>query len=171
MKRLSIFIFVTLFGIAAGFNYSSHQPDNNLIKYYSALLSIDLNQSSEAAKIIYSLSKEPSFDKGFLENQLNKIKQNIEYANNDIASITINTLTDQRKKIDKYLNNIDEHLSSVSLDLESIRTRLEKDEDISPIISDIYYQLKKAENEDHFEIQKILNLKDFDEPVLVVPEK
>ncbi|MCW8812167.1 MAG: hypothetical protein OQK63_07385 [Ignavibacteriaceae bacterium] len=171
MKTLSIFIFVLLVSIVAGFTYVSHSPDNNLIKYYSTLLTLNLNHSSEAAKVIYSLSKEPVINKDFLEDQLDKIQQNVEYANNNIASITINTLTDQKKSIDQYLKNIDDHLSAVFIDIETIRTNLKKKEDISSYISDIYYQIKKAENEDHREIKRILNLKEFDEPVLVVPEQ
>ncbi|MCW8809628.1 MAG: hypothetical protein OQK64_01595, partial [Ignavibacteriaceae bacterium] len=62
-------------------------------------------------------------------------------------------------------------LSAVFIDIETIRTNLKKKEDISSYISDIYYQIKKAENEDHREIKRILNLKEFDEPVLVVPEQ
>ena len=145
------------------------QPNNNLIKYYSTLLTLNLNHSSEAAKVIYYLSEEPSFNEDFLTDQLDKIQQNVEYANNNIASITINTLADQKKSIDKYLKNIDEHLSAVLVDIESIRTHLKKKEEISSYISDIYYQIKKAENEDQAEIKRILNLKDFGDPVLVAP--
>lgn len=145
------------------------QPNNNLIKYYSTLLTLNLNHSSEATKVIYYLSKEPSFNEDFLTDQLDKIQQNVEYANNNIASITINTLADQKKSIDKYLKNIDEDLSAVLVDIESIRTHLRKKEEISSYISDIYYQIKKAENEDQAEIKRILNLKDFGDPVLVAP--
>jgi len=169
MKKLSVYISVLLLSIAAGFTYSSHAPDNSLIKYYSALLTLNLNHASEAAKVIYYLSEEPSFNEDFLTDQLDKIQTNVEYANNNIASITINTLNDQEKSVDKYLKNIDEHLSASLVDIESIRTHLKKKEEISSYISDIYYQIKKAENEDHREIKRILNLKDFDEPVLVTP--
>jgi uncharacterized membrane-anchored protein YjiN (DUF445 family) len=171
MKKLNVFVFVLSLSILSGFTYVSHSPDNNLIKYYSALLTLNLNHSSEAARVIYYLSEEPSFNEDFLTDQLDKIQQNVEYANNNIASITINTLADQEKLIDQYLKNIDEHLSAVLVDIESIRTHLKKKEEISSYISDIYYQIKKAENEDHREIKSILNLKDFDEPVLVVPDQ
>ena len=156
-KSLSIFVFILIISLISGYTFSQHTPDNSLIKYYSALLTLNLNHSSEAAKVIYYLSEEPSFDESFLTDQ--------------IASITINTFTDQKKMIDQYLNNIDDHLSAVLVDIESIRTHLKKKEEISSYISDIYYQIKKAENEDHREIKKILNLKDFKEPVLVVPDK
>ena len=170
MKRtLSIFIFIFSISLLSGYTFSHSTPDNNLIKYYSTLLTLNLNHSSEAAKVIYYLSEEPSFNEDFLTDQLDKIQQNIEYANNNIASITINTLADQKKSIDKYLKNIDEHLSAALVDIESIRSHLRKKEEISSYISDIYYQIKKAENEDHREIKRILNLKDFDEPVLVAP--
>ena len=170
-KSLRIFVFILIISLISGYTFSQHTPDNSLIKYYSALLTLNLNHSSEAAKVIYYLSEEPSFDESFLTDQLDKIQQNIEYANNNIASITINTFTDQKKMIDQYLNNIDDHLSAVLVDIESIRTHLKKKEEISSYISDIYYQIKKAENEDHREIKKILNLKDFKEPVLVVPDQ
>ena len=170
-KTLSIFIFIIITSLISGFTFSQHTPDNNLIKYYSALLTLNLNHSSEAAKVIYYLSEESSFNEAFLTDQLDKIQQNIEYANNNIASITINTLSDQEKAIDQHLKNIDDHLSAVLVDIETIRTHLKKKEEISSYISDIYYQIKKAENEDHGEIKRILNLKDFSEPVLVVPEK
>ncbi|MEJ2105268.1 MAG: hypothetical protein P8X47_11930 [Ignavibacteriaceae bacterium] len=170
MKRtLSIFIFIFSISLLSGYTFSHSTPDNNLIKYYSTLLTLNLNHSSEAAKVIYYLSEEPSFNEDFLTDQLDKIQQNIEYANNNIASITINTLAGQKKSIDKYLKNIDEHLSAALVDIESIRSHLRKKEEISSYISDIYYQIKKAENEDHREIKRILNLKDFDEPVLVAP--
>ena len=170
MKRtLSIFIFILSISLLPGYTFSHNTPDNNLIKYYSTLLTLNLNHSSEAAKVIYYLSEEPSFNEDFLTDQLDKIQQNVEYANNNIASITINTIADQKKSIDKYLKNIDEHLSAALVDIESIRTHLKKKEEISSYISDIYYQIKKAENEDHREIKRILKLKDFDEPVLVAP--
>ena len=170
-KTLSIFIFILIISSISGYTFFQHTPDNSLIKYYSALLTLNLNHSSEAAKVIYYLSEEPSFNEAFLTDQLDKIQQNVEYANNNIASITINTLTDQKKMIDQYLKNIDDHLSAVLIDIETIRTHLKKKEEISSYISDIYYQIMKAENEDHGEIRKILNLKEFEEPVLVVPEQ
>ena len=170
MKRtLSILIFIMSISLISGYAFSQHKPDNSLIKYYSALLTLNLNHSSEAARVIYYLSEEPSFNEDFLTDQLDKIQQNIEYANNNIASITINTVSDQEKSIDKYLKNIDEHLSNALTDIESIRTHLKKKEEISSYISDIYHQIKKAENEDHTEIKRILNLKEFGEPVLVAP--
>jgi len=171
MKTLNIFIIAFVFNIITGVNVLAHTPDNNLIKYYSALLTINLNHSSETAKVIYSLLKKPTFDKEFLEDQLGKIQQNIKYANDDIASISINTLTDQRKTLDPYINNIDKHLAAVLVDIENIRAHLNKEEEISSYISDIYYQIQKAENNDHSEIKRILSLNDFDEPALVVPDQ
>jgi len=167
LKIIAVVLFLCLTAENA---CSTNPPDNTLIRYYSALLTITLNQTLESSKVIYHFSKEPSFDKNFLEDQLDKIQKYIGYANNNIANIVINTMDEQKKNIDKYLINIDEHLSQASLDIQEIRNKLREEEDISPIISDIYYQISKAENEDHKEIKRILNLKEFDEPVLVAPE-
>jgi hypothetical protein len=170
MQKVKILILVLFFSLSATFAFSSNPPDNTLIKYYSALLTINLNHSLGSSKVIYYLSKEPSFDKNFLEDQLDKIQQHIKFANNNIANIIFNTMDEQKKQIDVYLKNIDEHLSQALLNIQIIRKKLENKEDISPIISKIYYQLNKAENEDHQEIKRILKLKTLDEPLLVVPQ-
>ena len=171
MKAINILVIAFFLNVILGFNVIPQTPDNNLIKYYSALLTINLNHSSELTKVLYSLIKEPAFDKDFLEDQLNKIQQNIDEANDDIASISINTLNEQSKAIDPYINSIDKYLANVLVDIESIRTDLKNESNISSYISDMYFQIKNAENEDHREIKRILNLKDFDEPVLVVPDQ
>jgi hypothetical protein len=170
MQKVKILILVLFFSLSATFAFSSNPPDNTLIKYYSALLTINLNHSLGSSKVIYYLSKEPSFDKNFLEDQLDKIQQHIKFANNNIANIIFNTMDEQKKQIDVYLKNIDEHLSQALLNIQIIRKKLENKEDISPIISKIYYQLNKAENVDLQEIKRILKLKTLDEPLLVVPQ-
>jgi hypothetical protein len=171
MKKFKILVFALSLSLITGYVYPSDPPDNTLVKYYSALLTLNLTHSLESYKIIYHLTKEPSFDKNFLENQLDKIQMYIGYANSNIANMVLNTLDEHKKAIDIYLKNIDEHLSQTLLDIEKIRTKLNDKEDIAPIISKIYYQLNKAENEHHKEIKRILKLKAFDEPILVVPQK
>jgi hypothetical protein len=171
MKAFKILVLALFLSLISRYAYPSNNPDNSLIKYYSALLTLNLNHSMESSKVIYYFSKEPSFDKNFLEGQLDGIQEHIGYANSDIANVVLNTLDDQKKQIDKYLKNIDEHLSQSLLDIKSIRTKLDKKEDVSPIISDMYYQISKAEREDHKEIISILKLKTFEEPLLVVPYK
>ena len=171
MKKLKILVFAVFLSLITGFANPYIPPDNTLIKYYSALLTLNLNHSMESSKVIYYFSKEPSFDKNFLEGQLDRIQEHIGYANSDIANIVLNTLGDQKKQIDQNLKNIDEHLSQALLDIQNIRTKLDNKEDVAPIISNLYYQISKAENVDHKEIKRILQLKDFDEPLLVVPQK
>lgn len=167
MKRLNILILSLLFGFFITNFASADPPDNTLLKYHSAYLSINLNHALEASKIIYNLTKEPTFDKKHLEKDLNRIKQDIDDANINVANILINTLAEKKKLIDKYLKNIDEHLAQASLDLKAISEKLQKQQDFAPLISDIYHQINKAENEDHKEIKRILKLKSFNEPVLI----
>ena len=70
-------------------------------------------------------------------------------------------------KVSKYLKRIDEHLASVYLDIKTIRKDLNEEKNISSSLSDIYYQLKKAEYQDHNEIKRILQFKTYNEPVIV----
>ena len=170
MKNVYMLILIFLFGLFSISAAFADTPDNTLLKYYSAYLTVNLNHAIGSSKILYHLSKEQAFDKDFLETELNRIQQDIDNANNNIANIIVNTVGDQKKSIDKYLDNIDEHLAQVSLDLDKISKRLKEQKDFSPLISDIYYQVNKAENEDHEEISRILKLKVFDEPLLVKPE-
>lgn len=152
-------------------NILGSTPDNALLRYYSAYLTVDLNHAMGTSKILYHLSKEPAFDKDLLESKLNNIQQDIDNANNNIANIIVNTVGDRKITIDKYLDNIDEHLTQVSLDLDKINKSLKGHKDFSSLISDIYHQVNKAEKEDHKEISRILKLKEFDEPVLVMPDE
>ena len=170
MNKLKIFVLVFSLGFSFNFAYPSYQPDNTIIKYYSALLGVNLNHCIESSKIIYHLSKEPAFEKRILENQLNIIEEFIGYANGNISDLLLNTTDEEHKQIDANLKNIDEHLSQAFEDIKSIRNSLNKQEEVYSMISDLYQQLHKAENEDHREIKRILKLKDFDEPVLLEPE-
>ncbi len=142
-------------------------PNNALLKYYSAYLSLNLNRAMERAKIVYHFKDEPSFDKNQLEKELGIIKEDIDDANANIANIVTNMLDANKKSVDKYLKNIDRHFAQVYVDLKSIPEKFKKHEDIAPLLSDIYYQINKAENEDHKEIKRILKLKSLDEPVYV----
>ena len=171
MNKIRILIFVLFLSLINAAVYPSNSPDNTLLKYYSALLTLNLNHSMEASGIIYHLSKEPAFDKKFLEDEITKLQQNVEYANNDIANIIFNTIDSKKIEIDKSLKNIDKHLAQVLVDFKEIKNRLTKSENISPYLSDIYHQIEIAENEDHQEIKKILYLKSDEEPLLVIPEK
>ena len=169
MKATRIFAFVVFSIVLTAVQILPDPVDNTLLKYYSALISIDLNHSIEVSKVVYHLSKEAKFDKEFLKSELNKVQQNIDNANINIANLLINTFDDQKKKVDDNIKNIDKHLAQASVDINEIWTKLNEKEDISPLLSDIYYQVSKAENEDHKEINRILSLKAFPEPILVNP--
>lgn len=165
------FLLLLSIGILAVSSTYADTPDNALLRYYSAYLTVNLNHAKESSKILYHLSQEPAFDKDFLESEISNIQKDIDNANNNIANIIVNTAGDRKMKIDKYLDNIDEHIAQVSLDLDKINKKLKAQKDFSPLISDIYHQVNKAENEDHIEISRILKLKEFDEPVLVMPNE
>ena len=170
MNNIKIFVLVFLFGLFVFTSAKANSPDNTLLRYYSAFLTINLNHSLESSKVLYHLSQEPKFDKDFLEEELNRIHKDIDNANDNIADMIINTMKDKKKAIDNLLNDIDKQLAQVSLDLKTINNKLNGQEDISSLISDIYKHVNKAENEDHKEIIRILDLKKFDEPVILIPE-
>lgn len=171
MNKLKVLIFALILVISSLGITKADSPDNSLIKYYSASLSLNLNYAMEASKIIYQLSKEDNFNKNLLETISNKIKQNLDDANTDIANIILNTMGNKKNAIDKYLKNIDTHLAQASVDLKSIGNKLNNKEDVALVISDMYYQIKKAENEDHQQITKILKIKKLEAPSLVAPKK
>ena len=170
MKKLKIFSVIVLLFTFSGYSNRTNTPDNTLLKYYSALLTLNLNHAKESSRIIYHLSKEPAFNKDLLENVLNKIEENIGYANTNIANITLNTDDSKKAGIENSLKSIDEHLAQVAIDIKSIRDNLRSDKNISRSLSDIYYQIHKAENVDHKEIRRILKLKADEEPLLIEPE-
>ncbi len=167
MKTSKLLVLFLLMGLSVSTFALTDPPNNALLKYYSAYLSLNLNRAMERAKIIYHFKNEPSFDKNTLEKELSIIKEDIDDANANIANIVTNMLDKNKKSVDKYLKNIDRHFAQVNVDLKSIPGKFKKQEDIAPLLSDIYYQINKAENEDHKEIKRILNLKALDEPVFV----
>jgi hypothetical protein len=171
MKKLKVLAFLFIISFYAAYANPVISPDNTLLKYYSALLTLNLNHAMDASRIIYHLSMEPSFDKNFLENELNKIQQNVEYANTNIANIILNTLDNKKQEIDKPLKNIDKHLAQVLVDIKEIRSKLKDSQSVTRDLSDIYFQINTSENDDHQEIKRILNLKTDEEPLLVVPER
>lgn len=167
MKNSKLLVLLLIIALSV-FSFALTDPPNNaLLKYYSAYLTLNLNRAMERAKIVYHFKDEPSFNKEQLEKELGLIKQDIDDANANIANIVTNMLDENKKSVDKYLKNIDEHFAQIYVDLKSIPVRFDKQEDIAPLLSDIYYQINKAENEDHMEIKRILKLKTLDEPVLV----
>jgi len=170
MKFINSLIAIVCLSLSLTYAQNSVSPENTLIKYYSAFLSLNLNHALDEARIIYHLSKEPSFRKDLMENEINKINQRIKDANADIANIIINTADSKKNEIDKSLKSIDEHLAQVKLDINAIHLKLKNDESISKLISDIYAQIDKAENKDHLELKRILNLKSSEDPLLVIPE-
>ncbi|MDY0083356.1 MAG: hypothetical protein RBR74_09260, partial [Ignavibacteriaceae bacterium] len=92
MKFIINLTAITLLSLSLIYAQSSALPDNTLIKYYSALLSLNLNHATDEARIIYHLSKESSLKIELLENETNKFRQRIKDANADIANIIINTV-------------------------------------------------------------------------------
>lgn len=135
--------------------------------FYSEFLSLNLIHAMQSAKILYHLSEEPAFSKELLNSELDRIENNVHYGNAQIGKMVVHVSNDNKIKISKDLKNIDEHLASVFLDIKKIREDLNKNENISPLLSDIYYQLKKAEYQDHKEIKQILKFKIINEPVIV----
>ena len=171
MKKLKIYSVLFFLFFVLGFSNQADPPDNTLLKYYSALLTLNLNHAMESCRVIYHLSKEPAFNKDLLEDVLNKIEQNIGYANTNIANITLNVDEGKKAGLQKSLKSIDEHLAQVAIDIKTIRNDLRNDKNVTHSLSDIYYQIQKTENEDHSEIRRILKLKVDEEPLLVEPEE
>lgn len=171
MNKLKVLIFALILGISSLGITKADPPDNTLIKFYSAFLTSNLNHIIENSKIIYNLSKEPTINENFLISELEKIDKYVSYANDDAANILINTMGDKKKTIDQYIKNIDEHLAQISLDIKSTENKLNKQEEFSSLILDIYMQALRAENTDHNEIIKVLDLKKLEEPVLIVPKQ
>ncbi|HCY74825.1 MAG TPA: hypothetical protein DHV28_02805 [Ignavibacteriales bacterium] len=171
MKRLKVLAILFTLVFSAAYAYPVNSPGNTLLKYYSALLTLNLNHAMDASRIIYHLSMEPSFEKNFLEDELNKIQQNVEYANTNIANIIVNTLDNKKPDIDKALKNIDKHLAQVLVDVKEIRSKLMDSRSVTSDLADIYFQIYSSENDDHQEMKRILNLKTDEGPLLVVPEK
>ena len=165
MKTIIILIFAALVSM----NFSTLPLKRHVIldEFFSEFLSLNLIHAMQSANILYHLSKEPAFSKDVLETELDRIDDNVHYANDQISRMVEHASDTNKVKVSKYLKNIDEHLASVFLDIKTIRKDLVKKEDIAPFLSDIYYQLKKAEYQDHKEIKRILKFKIYNEPVIV----
>ncbi len=170
MEKTKIYFLILFLISISGYGYSINPSDNTLLKYYSALLTLNLNHTLDVSRIGYHLSKESEFNKELLEDILNKIEQNVDYSNSNIANISINVDEGKVKGIQKSIKNIDEHLAQALLDVKTIRNDLKNKGNVTPLLSDIYYQIRKAESEDHQEIRKILELKSGEKPLLVIPE-
>jgi hypothetical protein len=171
MKFLNLVLAVLFLSLSISYAQNSNSPDNNLVKYYSALLTLNLNHAKDEARVLYHLSMESSFDKDILENEVERIHQRIEDANADIANMVENLMDSKKKDIDQSLKNIDECLAQVMVDLDQIKHKLNNDENVSALLSDIYFQINKAGNKDHQEIRETLGLKSSEESLLVIPEK
>ena len=138
-----------------------------LDEFYSEFLSLNLIHAMNSANVLYHLSKENSFSQDVLETELDRVEDNVHYGNTDISRMVEHASSKNKVKVSKYLKSIDEHLASVYLDIKTIRKDLNEEKNISSSLSDIYYQLKKAEYQDHNEIKRILQFKTYNEPVIV----
>ncbi len=168
MKRIKNLLFLFLVVIVT-MSFSTEQIQKKIIldEFYSEFLSLNLIHAMQSAKVLYHLSKQPSFSKELLESELDRIDDNIHYGNAQISKMVIHASEENKVKISKYLNSIDKHLAAAYIDIKTIRKDLQTDKNISPFLSDIYYQLKNAEYQDHKEIKQILKFKIYKEPVIV----
>ena len=132
---------------------------NELAEYYSQLLSSNLNQIIDLTKSLNQLSEKPGIEKEYLETKLITLDNKIKDANQDIANMVKYIPKENLERIQKYLDNIDEHLAQVYVDIQILREKLNSNEqvNIASLVSDIYYQVNQAENDDHLEIKKIQN--------------
>ena len=168
MKRIKNLLFLSLV-IIITMSFSTEQIQRRIIldEFYSEFLSLNLIHAMQSAKVLYHLSKEPSFSKELLESELDRIEENVHYGNAQISRMVGHASDKNKAKVSKYLKSIDEHLAAVFIDIKTTRKDLEKDKNIAPYLSDIYYQLKNAEYNDHKEIKRILKFKVYTEPVVV----
>ncbi len=149
-------------------SFSSKIPHQIILNdFYSEFLSLNLIHAMQSAKVLYHLSMESSFSKELLESELDRIENNVRFGNADISKMVEHASNENKIKISKYLKNIDQHLATVYVDIKTIRKDLKQKENISPFLSDIYYQLKKSEYQDHKEIKRILKFKTYNEPAIV----
>ena len=158
--KLKIKLFIVAFFLISSSLTSMADNDTEVMaKYYSKLLTYNLTHIMDLSRSLYHLSEEPSFKKEYLENELNRIDDEIKYTNDDIATMVKYISEENLVNLQKYLDNIDEHLAQVYVDIKTLREKLYSNEkvNIPEVISDIYYQIKRAENEDHLEIRKIQN--------------
>ena len=156
MKSQFKIIMALLFIISAGGSFANTESDV-MAKYYSRLISYNMNHIMDLTRSLYHLTEEPSFKKEYLESEINRLKEIVEDTNDEIAEMKKYISVEHVKKIQIYLDNIDQHLAQVYLDIKTLRGKLTDDINIPNLVSDIYYQVKIAENEDHLEIKKIQN--------------
>ena len=154
--KLKLFIIV-FFVTATAFTAFANNGDNVLARYYSNRLSFNLNHILNLTKGLYQLSGEPRFKKEYLETELIQLDDEIKYSNIDIANMTKYMPEEDIERIQKYLDNIDGHLAQVYVDIKNLRKHLNSNQQVNipGLISDIYSDIKQAENEDHREIIKL----------------
>jgi hypothetical protein len=168
VKRIKNLLFLlVIITITMSFSTERIQQKIILDEFYSEFLSLNLIHAMQSAKVLYHLSKDPSFSKDLLETELDRINDNVNYGNTQISKMVLHASDKNKAKVSKYLKSIDEHLAAVYVDIKSIHKDLKSDKNISPYLSDIYYQLKNAEYQDHKEIKRILKFKIYKEPVIV----
>jgi len=168
VKRIKDLLFLLLV-VLITMSFSTERIQRRIIldEFYSEFLSLNLIHAMQSAKVLYHLSKEPSFSEELLKTELVRIEDNIHYGNTQISKMVVHASDENKAKVSKYLKNIDEHLAAVYVDIKTIRKDLKTNKNISPSLSDIYYQLKNAEYQDHKEIKRILKFKFYKEPVIV----
>ena len=159
MKIKIKFIIVAFFLILSIVTSSAKSNTDVLAEYYSKLLSYNLTHIMDLTRSLYHLYKEPSFKKEYLEHELNRLDDEIKYTNTDIAIMIEHISKEDLERIQEYLDNIDKHLAQVYVDIKTLRDELNSNEQVNipKVVSDIYYQIKNAENKDHLEIKKLQN--------------
>lgn len=136
-------------------------------EFFFEFPSQNLMHAMQSAKVLYHLSKEPVFSKEILGTELDRLENNVNYENPQISKMVEHDSKAEKINISKYLKNIDKHLALVFVDIKTIRQDLKRKKNISPSLSDIYYQFKNAENNDHNEIKKILKYQIYKEPAII----
>jgi hypothetical protein len=135
-------------------------------EFFFEFLSQNLIHAMQSAKILYHLSKVPVFSKEILGTELDRLENNVNYGNAQINKMVGHDSKAKKVNISKYIKNVDEHLALVFVDIKTIRKDLKRKKNISPLLSDIYYQFKNAKYNDHNEIKKILKYQIYKEPQL-----
>jgi hypothetical protein len=137
----------------------SNINDDILVRYYSKLLSINLNHLTELTKNLYDLTSEPSFKKENLETELVRLDNQINQTNTDIDAMMEYIPEENLEKIEKYLTGIDKRLAQAYIDIESLRKGINNQDtiDIPNLVSDILDQVKEANSVDKVKFMKIQN--------------
>lgn len=159
MKTIIKSLCVALFLISLSVPSMANTKTEEIARYYSKLLSYNLIHIMDITRSLYHLSEEPNFEKDYLLKELNRLDDEIKFTNDDIASMVKYLSEGKVVKLRKYLDNIDKHLAQAYVDINTCRQKLNINEmvNIPGVMSDIYYQIQRAENEDHLEIRKIQN--------------